>query len=177
MSGLHVNPSKSQVILSKSVGRKGSLTGSYGLPRRHSPYQIPWSTLVASRLTIADCQPLLHKIDSRLVGWVQHNLSLAGRTQLIRSVLSTLHIYWASVFILPKSVISIIQQQMRPSMAGLIGTRLCKVSWAQVCKPKEEGGLGIRRVLHMNQALMMKYVWRVLQDTNQPGSLGYCCTG
>ncbi|KAL0439823.1 UNVERIFIED_CONTAM: hypothetical protein Slati_2465300 [Sesamum latifolium] len=51
--------------------------------------------------------------------------------------------------------------------SGSSGHGYAKVSWAQVCKPKEEGGLGIRRVLHMNQALMMKQVWRVLQeDTN-----------
>ncbi|KAL0281753.1 UNVERIFIED_CONTAM: hypothetical protein Sradi_7290000 [Sesamum radiatum] len=39
-----------------------------------------------------------------------------------------------------------------------------KVSWAQVCKPTEEGGLGIRSVLLMNQALILKQVWRILQE-------------
>ncbi|KAL0293082.1 UNVERIFIED_CONTAM: hypothetical protein Sradi_6957800, partial [Sesamum radiatum] len=38
---------------------------------------------------------------------------------------------------------------------------------AQVCRPKVEGGLGIRSVLYMNQALMLKHVWRILQaDTS-----------
>ncbi|KAL0455371.1 UNVERIFIED_CONTAM: hypothetical protein Slati_0876300 [Sesamum latifolium] len=29
---------------------------------------------------------------------------------------------------------------------------------------KEEGGLGVRSVLHMNQALMLKHVWQILQE-------------
>ncbi|KAL0444983.1 UNVERIFIED_CONTAM: hypothetical protein Slati_2221000 [Sesamum latifolium] len=49
-------------------------------------------------------------------------------------------------------------------MERVLWNRLCKVSWVKVCKSKEEGGLGIRRVLHMNQALMLKHVWRILQE-------------
>ncbi|KAL0423919.1 UNVERIFIED_CONTAM: hypothetical protein Sradi_0926700 [Sesamum radiatum] len=34
----------------------------------------------------------------------------------------------------------------------------------QICKPKEEGGLGIRSIQTMNQALILKHLWRVLQN-------------
>ncbi|KAL0294264.1 UNVERIFIED_CONTAM: hypothetical protein Sradi_6895300 [Sesamum radiatum] len=47
---------------------------------------------------------------------------------------------------------------------GSTGSGLAKVSWDHVCKSKEEGGLGLRRVLYMNQALMLKNVWRLLQE-------------
>ncbi|KAL0288309.1 UNVERIFIED_CONTAM: hypothetical protein Sradi_7100700 [Sesamum radiatum] len=47
---------------------------------------------------------------------------------------------------------------------GVAGSGLAKVSWEQVCKPKDEGGLGIRRVMHMNHALILKQVWRILQE-------------
>ncbi|KAL0288515.1 UNVERIFIED_CONTAM: hypothetical protein Scaly_2729000 [Sesamum calycinum] len=52
-----------------------------------------WSSLL---------RPLINKLDARLAGWNHQNLSYAGRVQLIKSVLSTLHTYCASVFILPK---------------------------------------------------------------------------
>ncbi|KAL0367282.1 UNVERIFIED_CONTAM: hypothetical protein Sradi_3618300 [Sesamum radiatum] len=41
-------------------------------------------------------------------------------------------------------------------MEGSSGFGHAKVSWAQVCKTTEEGGLGIRSVLLMNQALMFE---------------------
>ncbi|KAL0411763.1 UNVERIFIED_CONTAM: hypothetical protein Slati_3766000, partial [Sesamum latifolium] len=88
-----------------------------------------------------------------------------GRAQLLKSVLSSLHMYWATVFLLPKSIIKVIEGKMRAFLwKGSSGSGYAKVSWVQVCKPKEEGGLGIRSVLHMNQALMLKHVWRILQQ-------------
>ncbi|KAL0386463.1 UNVERIFIED_CONTAM: hypothetical protein Slati_4601600, partial [Sesamum latifolium] len=85
--------------------------------------------------------------------------------QLLKSVLSSLHTYWASVFILPKAIIKVIEGKMRAFLwKGSSGIGYAKVSWVQVCKPKKEGGLGIHRVLHMNQALMLKHVWRILQE-------------
>ncbi|KAL0305368.1 UNVERIFIED_CONTAM: hypothetical protein Scaly_2987400 [Sesamum calycinum] len=65
--------------------------------------------LSASRLTIADCKPLIDKLETRIAGWNHLNLTFAGRVQLIRSVLNTLHSYWASVFILPKGIIKILE--------------------------------------------------------------------
>ncbi|KAL0457638.1 UNVERIFIED_CONTAM: putative ribonuclease H protein [Sesamum latifolium] len=50
---------------------------------------------------------------------------------------------------------------------GSSGRGYAKVSWLRICSPKTEGGLGIRRVLHLNQALMLKQVWRILQEDEQ----------
>nr|GEX67474.1 hypothetical protein [Tanacetum cinerariifolium] len=37
-----------------------------------------------------------------------------------------------------------------------------KVAWDVVCLPKQEGGLGIRRLDHFNKALMVSHVWKLL---------------
>ncbi|KAL0281961.1 UNVERIFIED_CONTAM: hypothetical protein Sradi_7277100 [Sesamum radiatum] len=108
---------------------------------------------------------MLDKVASRLAGWSHLNLSLAGRAQLLKSVLGSLHVYWSSVFFLPKSIVMSLEQKMRSFLwKGSTGTGMVKVSWEQVCRPTEEGGLGIRRVLHMNVALMLKQVWRIIQE-------------
>ncbi|KAL0281797.1 UNVERIFIED_CONTAM: hypothetical protein Sradi_7286600, partial [Sesamum radiatum] len=169
MAGLHVNPNKSQVILSKSVrSERQQIIDLIGFHEGTLPIKYLGVPLVASRLTIEDCKPLLHKVDSRLAGWSHLNLSMAGRVQLIKSVLSSLHMYWASVFLLPKSIINAIESRMRSFLwQGSSGRGIAKVSWAQICKPIAEGGLGIKRVLFMNQALMMKQLWRLLQRDTQ----------
>ena len=38
------------------------------------------------------------------------------------------------------------------------------VKWADICVPKELGGIGILASRHMNKALMLKWVWRILRD-------------
>ena len=49
--------------------------------------------------------PLIDKVKNRVNDWRNKVLSYAGRLQLIASILSSMQIYWASVFLLPKSVI------------------------------------------------------------------------
>nr|GEU79023.1 hypothetical protein [Tanacetum cinerariifolium] len=56
--------------------------------------------LVLSRLLYRDCFELMEKVKRRICDWKNKSLSLAGRAQLIRSVLGSMHLYWASVFIL-----------------------------------------------------------------------------
>lgn len=38
------------------------------------------------------------------------------------------------------------------------------VSWQDVCKPKDQGGLGVTNTKKMNVALMLKWVWRMLTE-------------
>ncbi|KAL0304923.1 UNVERIFIED_CONTAM: putative ribonuclease H protein [Sesamum calycinum] len=164
--GLKVNPAKSQVILSRSVhNQRQQILEHLGFNEGSLPIKYLGIPLTSSRLTIADCRPLLDKVDTRLAGWNNLNLSYAGRLQLIKSVLSTLHTYWASVFILPKGVLKNLEQKMRTFLwQGHTGRGNAKVAWDQICKPKAEGGLGISSLITMNQALILKQLWRILQN-------------
>ena len=37
-----------------------------------------------------------------------------------------------------------------------------KKRWESVCLPKEEGGMGLRRVKDSNDASVMKHIWNLL---------------
>ena len=37
------------------------------------------------------------------------------------------------------------------------------VNWLAVCRPKEQGGLGITNSKLMNEALMLKWIWKIYQ--------------
>ncbi|GJY14215.1 hypothetical protein Tco_0383524 [Tanacetum coccineum] len=92
------------------------------------------------------------------------SLSLAGRVQLIRSVLASMHIYWSSVFILPSSLMLELEQLMRGFLwcQGEMEKDKAKVTWEVVCLPKKEGGLGIRRLEVFNKALIASHIWSLL---------------
>lgn len=50
---------------------------------------------------------------------------------------------------------------------GLEGGRCISwVSWKDVCKYKEAGGLGIRDINSMNVSLLMKWKWQILMEEN-----------
>nr|XP_043611664.1 uncharacterized protein LOC122583311 [Erigeron canadensis] len=69
--------------------------------------------LVSTRLIYQDCKELVDRIERRVSDWKNKFLSFAGRLQLTQSVLSSMHVYWSTVFILPARVIHDIEQIMR----------------------------------------------------------------
>ncbi|GKF06055.1 hypothetical protein Tco_0036723, partial [Tanacetum coccineum] len=69
--------------------------------------------LVPSRLVHQDCDELMKKVKRRVNDWNNKSLSFAGRTQLIRFMLGSMHVYWGSVFILPSSLMLKLEQVMR----------------------------------------------------------------
>ncbi|KEH15928.1 potassium transporter-like protein, putative, partial [Medicago truncatula] len=54
-------------------------------------------------------QPMIDRIKSRLSGWKSTNLSLGGRLVLLKSVLSSLLVYFLSFFKAPACIISSIE--------------------------------------------------------------------
>lgn len=84
--------------------------------------------------------------------------------QLIKSVVSSIQVYWSSVFILPKSVTQEIEKLMREFLwsHGDLKKGSAKVKWADVCCQKNYGGLGIKPLHTWNIALMSKHVWNIV---------------
>ncbi|GJZ84093.1 hypothetical protein Tco_0649432 [Tanacetum coccineum] len=120
--------------------------------------------LVPSRLVYKDCMDLIDKVEARTNDWKNKSLSIAGRLQLVQSVIASMHVYWASVFILPTRILLDIEQIMRGFLwcQGSMRKGKAKVAWDVVCLPKDEGGLGIRQLDLFNKALMAVHVWKIL---------------
>ncbi|GJW62043.1 putative RNA-directed DNA polymerase [Tanacetum coccineum] len=122
--------------------------------------------LVPSRLVYRDCSELMERIKKRINDWKNKVLSFAGRTQLIRSVLGSMHVYWASVFILPSSLMHDLEQVIRGFLwcQGEMKRGKAKIAWEVVCLPKKEGGLGIRRLEVFNKALIYSHIWSIITN-------------
>ncbi|XP_022032624.1 uncharacterized protein LOC110933726 [Helianthus annuus] len=124
--------------------------------------------LLASRLLIKDCKVLVERMSKRINDWKNRFLSFAGRLQLVLSVLSSIHVYWASVFILPASIIKELESKMKHFLWGHgMGSKgRAKVAWKEVCLPKLEGGLGIRRISDVNKSLMAYHIYSIVSGRN-----------
>nr|GEX21161.1 hypothetical protein [Tanacetum cinerariifolium] len=100
--------------------------------------------LISSRLFNRDCKFLVEKAKNRIGDWKNKSLSYAGRLQLCKSVIASMHVYWASVLIIPKGK--------------------AKVAWHDICIPKKKGGLGIRSLEMFNIALMTTHIWNLVSN-------------
>ncbi|GKB60907.1 pleiotropic drug resistance protein 1, partial [Tanacetum coccineum] len=69
--------------------------------------------LISSRLLNKDSKILVEKAKNKIGDWKNKSLSFAGRLQLCKSVISSMHVYWASVLIIPKGIIYDIQSLIR----------------------------------------------------------------
>ncbi|KAL2235615.1 UNVERIFIED_CONTAM: hypothetical protein Sindi_1293700 [Sesamum indicum] len=138
--------------------------GDLEFQEAHLPMRYLGLPLISSRLSISDCQPLISKIDARITGWEGISLSYAGRVQIIKSVLSKLSLYWAFAFILPKKVIKEIEKRLRNFLwKGTTSSGYAKVAWKDVCRPADEGGLGLKDISTLNRALMSKKLCDIIQ--------------
>ncbi|XP_074287816.1 uncharacterized protein LOC141612970 [Silene latifolia] len=108
---------------------------------------------------------LVEKVRKRILSWMNVHLSAAGRLTLIYSVLSSLSLYSLSAFRMPVSVISKIESLISQFWWG--GCRVEKsIHWCSklfLQCPKSMGGLGIRNVTCLNQSLLAKIGWTILQ--------------
>ena len=80
---------------------------------------------------------------------------------LLNAVLSSITLYFLSFFKAPKKVLQEIVKIQRSFLWGGVeeNKKICWLSWNNVCKTKEEGGLGIKNVEEFNLALLSKWKW------------------
>ena len=93
-----------------------------------------------SRLKAIYCKGLVDRITSIFQHWTCRTLSYVGLVQLINSILFSIQVYWASLFLLPGQVIKNVEQIMRSFMwsSSDMRTTGAKMAWDQECLPKEE---------------------------------------
>jgi len=91
-----------------------------------------------------------------------NTLNHAGRLQYIKSVLSSIPVYYMSIVLFSNSFIEKINSIIKRFWwAGVqeenITSPIAYRSWQDIiCKPKEQGGLGIRDLHHINKSLIMQ---------------------
>lgn len=81
---------------------------------------------------------------------------------LIKSVMSSLPIYYLSLFKIPVGVAKEIEKMQSPCLWGGLDLRrkVHLAKWDLVTKNKQVGGLGVRRIRIMNEYLLLKWWWR-----------------
>nr|GEV33683.1 hypothetical protein [Tanacetum cinerariifolium] len=140
-SGRIPNTSKSTVLF-ESMNEEDKTAIGYVFPFSIGklPVRCLGVPLIAKRLGVKDCGCLLDKIKNKIQSWKNKYLSYAGRLQLIAAVLEFIH------------------NQSENT------TGKAKVAWSIICKPKDQGGLGLKNLQSWNLALLAKHVWNIANN-------------
>ncbi|GJW95770.1 RNA-directed DNA polymerase, eukaryota, reverse transcriptase zinc-binding domain protein [Tanacetum coccineum] len=133
-------------------------------------------TMVRALLYLGVCQMRISKVfwkqfllkwrNSQISNWKNKYLFYAGRLQLIASVLESIHVYWASVFLLPLTVINNINKILKSFLWGHGDSSKgkAKVVWKNICRPRSQGGLGLKDLSIWNKAIITKHLWQVAME-------------
>jgi hypothetical protein len=98
-----------------------------------------------------------------------NKLNHVGRLQYIKSVLSSIPVYYMSTVLFSKSFITKINAIIRKFWwAGVQDENptnpIAFRSWDDICKPKHQGGLGIRDMKLINKSLIIQTAWNVITE-------------
>jgi len=174
-SGLKTNFQKSKIIPIRCEGLNlneiiaGSPTEISCFPNKY--LGLP---LTHQRLRRVDFQPLVDKTVSKLTAWNGRQINPAGRSTLVKAVLTSQAVYFLTSLRAPKETIKDIDRQRKRFLwAGaetLTGGK-CKVNWPRSARPKYSGGLGILHLGKFARALRLRWLWRQWSASSD-GSLG-----
>lgn len=142
-SGLNISLEKSTLYLA-GVKEEDSVAILEQFPFEYGslPVRYLGLPLLTKKMNSQDYRPLISRIRARISSWTARHLTFAGRLQLIGSVLYSIINFWMSAYRLPNACIDEINSICSAFLwsGPILSTHKAKVSWKDVCKPKDEGG-------------------------------------
>ncbi|OIT39191.1 hypothetical protein A4A49_52057 [Nicotiana attenuata] len=144
-SGQKVNNDKSLVITAPHTcaNRINRSRNAIGFMDKPLPFIYLGCPIYNRRKTSILFDVMLSKIVKKLNGWQDIMISPRGRMVLIKHVLESLPTYMLSAMSPPKGI-----------------TKLIENSWNNLCLPKDEGGVDVRKMEDIIDTLRIKRWWR-----------------
>ena len=165
-SGLKINLHKSEIIPLGRVDNVEELAAELGCGVGSLPTKYLGLPLRAPHRALGVWDSIEERFRNILSFWIRQYISKGGRLTLIRSTLSGLPIYFFSLFRMPKIVRARLEKIQRDFLwgGGNLERKPHLVNWDTVCQEKSRGGLRVRGLSLMNQALLCKWCWRFANE-------------
>lgn len=164
-TGLKINYHKSTAVpMHVPAQELEEMIAALGCQQGTFPQTYLGLPLSNTKLRLSAFAPMIAKVDKYLAGWKATLLSLTGRVVLINAVLDGLPTYAMGALLLPPGVRDKLDAKRRAFLWNgsdkTTGAK-CLVAWEDVCKEKEDGGLGIKRLDTQNSCLLLKLLHRL----------------
>ncbi|KAF6149802.1 hypothetical protein GIB67_017535 [Kingdonia uniflora] len=160
-SGQTISLDKSKIFMDGvPFTRRRIVKGIFGFKEGLLPQTYLGIPLIQGRVKKQTIRPLVEHIRRRANGWSGMMLSFQGRVVLAKSILNSIPIYNMGIYKWPQSLI----MEGDTIIRNFIWTgdptkrRAIILKWDKVCKPTK-GGLGIRSLNEINNAMLCKLNW------------------
>ena len=155
-TGLTINIQKSKIYFSKGCSCREELKAIIGFPEGLLPTKYLGMPLSEKYLKHRHFSSLIDKCKEKLKDWKSQTLSFPGRVELIRSVIHGIVSYWIQSYQLPASVC----RELDSMYANFLWKgKMHAWSWKSICKPRSEGGMGLRSFQVVNKTFACKRFW------------------
>ncbi|XP_071726422.1 uncharacterized protein [Rutidosis leptorrhynchoides] len=168
-SGLKVNYNKSQLYgIGVNCSEVENLASWCNCQAGSLPFIYLGLPVGSNMKKLESWNPVIDKFTKRLADWRARSVSFGGRLTLVKSVLSSLPLYYFSLFRAPPCVLKKLECVRRSFFWGGSGSnkKVSWVKWEKLLLPHEEGGLNIKSLFCKNLALLCKWWWRFISETN-----------
>ncbi|GJU46606.1 RNA-directed DNA polymerase, eukaryota [Tanacetum coccineum] len=105
---------------------------------------------------------IIDKVVVRMSKWKAKSLSISGKFTLTKLVLSTIPLFYFSIFKVPMGVLKRLESYRSSFLRGVVpgDRKIAWFSWEKVVASKDVGGLGMSSFFAMNRAFLFKWIWR-----------------
>jgi hypothetical protein len=165
LSGLKINYHKSEIYcFGQAKEGENEYKNLFGCEAGSFPLKYLGIPIHYLKLKNSEWKPIEDRFERKLANWLGKLLSYGDRLILINSVLTSLPMFMLSFFEIPKGVrkrLDFFRSRFFWDSDGLKKKyRLTK--WNIICRPKDQGGLGIEVLEIKNKCLLTKWLYKIL---------------
>ena len=173
-SGQIININKSFIYVGGiSDSRLDSIVNMLGFYTGAVPFNYLGAPIFKGKPKVIHFQLVVDKIKTKLDSWKASLLYMAGRVQMVKSVINNMLLHTMAVYSWPISLLREIERWIKNFIwsGDKDKRKLVIVSWKKVCSDLFEGGLGIKSLICLNEATKLKLCWDMLHSNEQWASL------
>ena len=170
-TGLFVNYSKSSMIpINMDQQSINNLANSFGCRVESLPFTYLGLPMGTTKPSVHDLIPVISKIDKRLSG-VARFMNHSGRLTYVNSVVASMPIFAMCSLKVHVTILDHVDKSSRNFL--WYGNEInkggkCLASWEMICKPKQQGGLGVLNLREQNKALLIKHLFKFYNKVDVP---------